>query len=336
MNRTGRRSARILGAALLCVAAIAGSSLRPAVASDLETLRERAREIADEVTALEHELDKLRGEREAIESEIARLNQQIALLEVAIAQSERDVARTRDLYAERAVEAYKEGPTADLALVLSARDLGELLDAAEVAGNVAERDAGALEDLLVALEARERSQDGIDARKQRLLAAEASNEEVSVTIERTLETRRARLGELHEEIERLERQARAEAARTADPGVAFGELLGGAGASADIPDGYVSTGVAFEGLASWYGPGFEGNITANGEAFDPDLFTAASRDLPFGTRLFVEHEGRGVVVVINDRGPYIEDRILDLSQAAAEAIGLSGVQWVRAEIVVPE
>ncbi len=88
------------------------------------------------------------------------------------------------------------------------------------------------------------------------------------------------------------------------------------------------------GLASWYGPGFEGNPTANGDIFDPDLFTAASRDLPFGTWLFVTHNGRGVVVLVNDRGPYIDDRVLDLSQAAAEAIGITGLGWIEAEILL--
>ena len=113
-------------------------------------------------------------------------------------------------------------------------------------------------------------------------------------------------------------------------------LLAGSGPSADIPDGYVGTGVAFEGLASWYGPGFEGNNTASGDVFDSSLYTAASKDLPLGTWLFVQRLGRGVVVLVNDRGPYVGDRILDLSHAAAEAIGLTGpgVGWVGAEIVV--
>jgi rare lipoprotein A len=92
--------------------------------------------------------------------------------------------------------------------------------------------------------------------------------------------------------------------------------------------------VAFEGVASWYGPGFEGNHTANGDIFDPSLFTAASKELPLGSWLYVQHQGKGVVVYVNDRGPYVDDRVLDLSQAAAETIGITGLGWIRATIII--
>jgi len=74
-------------------------------------------------------------------------------------------------------------------------------------------------------------------------------------------------------------------------------------------------------LTSWYGPGFHGNYTANGEVYDQMAYTAAHKTLPFGTRLRVCYQGC-VDVRINDRGPYIGDRELDLSRGAAEAIGL--------------
>lgn len=76
-------------------------------------------------------------------------------------------------------------------------------------------------------------------------------------------------------------------------------------------------------VASWYGPGFEGATTASGEPFDPNDYTAAHRTLPFGTKLIVTYHGRSVVVRVNDRGPYVTGRDLDLSQAAAEHIGLT-------------
>jgi len=81
------------------------------------------------------------------------------------------------------------------------------------------------------------------------------------------------------------------------------------------------------GRASWYGPGFHGRRTASGETFNTNDLTAAHRTLPFGTRVRVVNErtGRSVVVRINDRGPYAHGRVIDLSRASAEAIGLSGV-----------
>jgi rare lipoprotein A (peptidoglycan hydrolase) len=85
-------------------------------------------------------------------------------------------------------------------------------------------------------------------------------------------------------------------------------------------------------LASWYGPGFVGQHTASGEVYHRDDLTAASRNLPLGTRVQVTNlnTGRAVVVRINDRGPYVHGRGIDLSQRAAERIGLnhSGVARV--------
>ena len=74
-------------------------------------------------------------------------------------------------------------------------------------------------------------------------------------------------------------------------------------------------------LTSWYGPYFHGRLTANGEVYDQMGLTAAHKTLPFGTRLRVCYQGC-VNVRINDRGPYIGARELDLSRGAAEAIGL--------------
>jgi rare lipoprotein A len=78
------------------------------------------------------------------------------------------------------------------------------------------------------------------------------------------------------------------------------------------------------GLASWYGPRFHGRRTASGEKFDMHQLTAAHRTLPFGTVVRVQSQvnGRTVDVRINDRGPFIGRRIIDLSRAAAEALGL--------------
>ena len=83
-------------------------------------------------------------------------------------------------------------------------------------------------------------------------------------------------------------------------------------------------------MASWYGPGFHGRRTASGESFNANALTAAHRSLPFGSRVRVvnQRNGRSVVVRINDRGPYAHGRLIDLSRAAAQIIGLSGVAKV--------
>jgi rare lipoprotein A len=93
------------------------------------------------------------------------------------------------------------------------------------------------------------------------------------------------------------------------------------------------------GHASWYGPGFHGRKTASGERFDRNEMTAAHKTLPFGTlvRVIDEKTGRSVLVKINDRGPYIRGRLLDLSEGAAQRLGIRGrgTGNVRLEIFTP-
>jgi rare lipoprotein A len=89
------------------------------------------------------------------------------------------------------------------------------------------------------------------------------------------------------------------------------------------------------GIASWYGKAHDGHITANGETFHMEALTAAHRTLPFGTvvRITNLQNGRTVKVRINDRGPYVRSRVIDLSAHAARDLGMSdgGVTRVRIE-----
>jgi len=91
-----------------------------------------------------------------------------------------------------------------------------------------------------------------------------------------------------------------------------------------------------EGVASWYGPGFHGNRTANGEVYDQYELTAAHPSLPHGTRVMVTNltNGRAVEVRINDRGPFVGGRAIDLSYAAARTINLVGPGTARVRIEV--
>lgn len=95
-----------------------------------------------------------------------------------------------------------------------------------------------------------------------------------------------------------------------------------------------SGGRSFAGVASYYG-NESGSRTASGQRFNQNAMTAAHRSLPFGTKLRVTHGGQSVVVTINDRGPFIRGRVLDLSTGAARAIGLTsrGVGRVVAEVM---
>ena len=98
-----------------------------------------------------------------------------------------------------------------------------------------------------------------------------------------------------------------------------------------------SRSVIGEGMASYYGWGHSGNRTANGERFDPAAMTAAHRSLSFGSRIVVTNlaNGQEVVVRVNDRGPVGKARIIDISYAAAQQIGMvrSGTARVRLQLI---
>jgi len=90
------------------------------------------------------------------------------------------------------------------------------------------------------------------------------------------------------------------------------------------------------GLASWYSDSLQGHATASGEAYDRDAMTAAHRTLPFGTRVRVTRvsSGKSVDVTINDRGPFVDGRIIDLSRRAAKQLDMLQDGVVRVRIVV--
>jgi rare lipoprotein A len=91
-------------------------------------------------------------------------------------------------------------------------------------------------------------------------------------------------------------------------------------------------GHSFSGVASMYG-NESGSKTASGQRFNENAMTCAHRSLPFGTKLRVSHGGRSIIVTVNDRGPFVRGRVLDLSNGAAHALGISGLGQITAEVV---
>lgn len=112
-------------------------------------------------------------------------------------------------------------------------------------------------------------------------------------------------------------------------------VTAGCGSSRRPPD--VDPGWSQSGLASWYGPGFHGRATASGETYDQEAMTAAHPSLPLGTRIrvVVPATGRRTELRVNDRGPFVEGRILDVSRAAARRLGFleEGTARVRVEVL---
>ncbi|MDQ4095665.1 MAG: septal ring lytic transglycosylase RlpA family protein [Actinomycetota bacterium] len=337
--------------ALLAVAATA----QQAAAEDIESLRAEAAAVGSEITAMGERLNELEQRQADIAEELAATDAEVAEMELEIAASDEANDRALARFEERAVETYKNGTGTEVAMLLSAETLSQMETVAHAIRQSAALDEAALNDLLAAKTEAESAQARLDERKQALMDAQARQDALVADIKETVAERDRMLADLNDEIEELEREARIAAREEVEHdaleeapelgespdtpqdttwGVHDPDRLEGTGPSNGIPSLFTTTGVAFEGEASWYGPGFEGNTTANGDIFDSRLYTVASKTLPFGTYLYVTHMGRGVVVYVNDRGPYVGDRILDLSHAAAQAIGISGVGWVRAEVIV--
>lgn len=348
VNLKHRRYLRALGAAVL-TASLATGAIPVAGAAGLKSMRDQAQAVADEVTDLERSLAGLEAEQIRLAAEVERTGRRLAVLESARHDAQAGFDDASERYARRAVEAYKDGANEHLALLLSAESLGEMLTLAEATAAGAHQDARALRRWQRARSLITSAEDATQRRKARLLEAQVRVAEVASEIGQTIEGRRAALKELVDRIDDLEAAARRQAVRreaearlveaastSGEPGDgASGGMSQEATPGGPAKSGYIGTGVTFEGLASWYGPGFEGQATASGDVFHADGLTAASLDLPLGTWLRVTREGRSVLVLVNDRGPYIGDRILDLSQGAAEILGFTGLAWISAEIVLP-
>ncbi len=116
--------------------------------------------------------------------------------------------------------------------------------------------------------------------------------------------------------------------------MAAGFMLAVPGAQAAKKSYKAGAGGGSSGIASWYGGKFHGRKTASGETYNQNALTAAHRTLPFGTRVRVTGaNGKSVVVRINDRGPFVGGRVIDLSRAAANSLGINGLGRVKIAVL---
>jgi rare lipoprotein A len=170
------------------------------------------------------------------------------------------------------------------------------------------------------------------ARELLAVAAELAAQQQAAEELARLEAQRAALDEVSATVTAVltpaqTRRSRA-AAQSQAPVLAVVEAAG-----SDYPRGYRPTGLTITGTASWYGPGFVGSPTASGAPYDPERLTCANKEVPLGTVLRVSANGRAVSCLVNDRGPYVGDRILDMSRAGSRALGYDGLAEVVIEVL---
>ncbi len=289
-----RRIATLVGCTIVVLALLLPAA-QVSAASSIAQLASRLAADAGRLADARDDLEQVRDGLRAVRGEHRRLRTEVEGRLVAI---------------------YKHGGGGDvLARMAAGESMGDVGRSLDALGHVAEQDARLLE-----------RWQALDDKRRRLIER---RDRLKPEIER-LEARVRRSREQLSAAEARVAAARREAARMAriqdspllpkvgNPEVTAVEAEGGSNPSAEQPIGFQQSGTA-----SVYHDSFTGEQTANGEVYDPDAFTAAHPSLPFGTWVTVSGPAGSIQVRINDRGPFIGGRIIDLSRAAGAAIGLS-------------
>jgi rare lipoprotein A (peptidoglycan hydrolase) len=340
-----RTTALLLAGVLLVAHAPAGAQTPE---EDLEQARRDRNDARAEAALAGAGLDDLAARYARVQAAADRAAFRLidAYLQETTIQSR--LARSRALLDGRADAIYRAGPAAFLDVMLGAQDPGDFLARQQLVEHALSSD---VREAAAALEAREEAadlRDRLERHRAELVARQQELVEIRTVMELRLAEAQAAALEAGARVQELEEQQQAliEAARTeqryskliqvdGELGRLL-ELLGPTGGrGCQIPPELADTGQGFTGEASFYGEEFAGNPTAIGHIFNPALFTAAHRTLPLPSFLHVRYGQKCATVLVNDRGPYVAGRVLDLSEGAARYLGLPGVGIVHAQILAP-
>lgn len=327
----------------LFIAAVSSAALAFLVFSASARAETSSSEINSRIENAQTEIEKMRTDIAGLDSRIdeSRKVQQQNRNDLAEASSRvRDAEDRYNLtlkqFEGRLTAMYKLGASNFYAIMLSSEDLSDAMGRMEYLSSISENDKRLVQKVKAESQVVEDLHEKIDDLKQSNTEEIKSMVERKQTLQNSIESAqsginkdaaqlaKAQAREQDEETRRLAQEAEASPYRSGAPLVISG--------SGSPPAGLRPTGAVLSGTSSWYGPGFHGNRTANGETYNMFALTAAHKSLPFGTWLKVTYNGRSVFVRINDRGPYVGARILDLSKASAQSIGLTGVGYVTAEV----
>ena len=302
-------------------------------------------------------LAELRGELHTLSVRYSALERQagrasLQLVEASIeAQAARvAVAEAQALLDSHARTVYEVGPSGVIEALLSAQTFADVAAANEYSAQALGADADALQTMESAqavLAARRASaalaRQRLASQQSELASILADMRSAVSEAERLADQAGRSVALLAAQQAAIESASEREVGRNLIVGGVVGvdqsellALLGPTGGrTCEIPDGLRDTGKSFSGMATWYGWEFAGQGTASGAVFDPRLFTAANRWLPFGSFVRVQFGGKCAIVLINDRGPFGDERrVLDLSMAAASYLGVS-LSPVRGDVLVP-
>lgn len=307
---------------------------------------------------LQHSIAEVQAEQISIDNRVAVTSQLLVEQTSYVDQANAQLKMAQGLYDERVIEMYKTGDGSLFAILLDSSSFDDFVRRLTLYANILEADRVALEELsIVAAQAQFqagqiealRSQDTTlrDLKEQRARSLAAAVSAQQALLASVPLTSRALIQTV--QTETAARRAVWKAASipqgTTPRRVSAHVAPYGATylASQFHYRNYRSAGKKHTAVASWYGTAYDGRTTASGEIFNAADFTCASPTLPFGTWLALAQtdpstkKTRRVIVVVNDRGPYVPGRDLDLSRAAAEALGIAqlGAATISIEVVRP-
>jgi rare lipoprotein A (peptidoglycan hydrolase) len=309
---------------MLIAVTAAGAGIAPAGASaaSVSSQRSQAAVVLHRIEVLDWRRSHLRTLEANVRENLRNLHGSITNISSAIVSEQQGLEADQATLAAMLVGDYKSNSSTDsAAYVLASHSFSELLQRVDEVARVNTSSSDLLHEIQVAQRrlARQRVQlsNQADARTRALARLATARH----GLDRAIAARQAVLQSIDANIAS---QLAAERARRSG----LASSLGGS------PPPELGSGGGFTGEASWYGPGFAGHRTADGEIFDPNKLTCASPWLAFNTMLRVTdlETGRSVVVRVNDRGPYGRG-VLDLSAHAAQIIGLTGWADVQVDIL---
>ncbi|MBS3957007.1 MAG: septal ring lytic transglycosylase RlpA family protein [Clostridiales bacterium] len=341
----------ILAAIVLCGSA----AITPTYAQPSAAATQSAAPTLDQATAraleLEQTIEEYRAESIAIEQRLAVVNIRIIKQQDTLAAAREALESARGVYRDRVIDIYKSQIHNPLSMILNAETMGDLYARIALLTRIVMRDQSVLEAATIAAAAAEFHANYLDDLKAQDLALRQVRAKGLSELTAALEEQRGLIARLTEESRQLLQVRRTANAKTRRewlessiplddpirkvPGVVEPYTDRVYLVSEHHPRRYRSLGRTELAFCSWYGNEFHGRLSASGQIYNQNDFTAASRTLPFGTRLALTRGERRIVVVITDRGPFIAGRDLDLSRAAAEALGFSGLATVHVEYVEP-
>jgi rare lipoprotein A (peptidoglycan hydrolase) len=343
-------------AVLLAVVASASAEPTPipfaSTSSSFAALGSQIDEATANALQMERAIEEMRASGLAISERIKVTEERMRDQDIQVERAEIALQEATQAFGTHLVATYKRGSVDPISLLLGSETLSDLISRVSVLTRLAEDDARIVADRnIAAADARYqasvlddlRAQDTElrrqqDERIRELEGARADQEAVvaSLTAEaqEVLKTARKLDGETRARWRASSLPIgvpipRADATVIPYTGIAYR-------ISAYMPRTYRTADERFSAVCSWYGNEFNGRGAASGQLFNEEDFTCASRTLPFGTILALTRGDRRVIVYVNDRGPFVTGRDLDLSKAAARELGVSGVAAVQAEIIIAE